>query len=616
MKILHCSDVHLGKKPFGTREFSQKRYLDFFRAFDQICDKGIELKVDLMLIAGDLFDKKELTPDTLERCEKTFLKLKNAKIDVLLIEGNHDNISGYDEVNSWISYLERKDYVKRGKYSFTGKDYKFEKIKIGDVNFYGVGYPGFAIDEVLEKLSEKLKDNSNIDVVNGDFFEFYHKHKDMDTYDLILGNPPYIRYQYLEEKQRSEMAEILTSHGMKANKLINTWVGFMVACVHMLSDNGKIAFVIPAEILQVAYAEDLRLFLSNKLSKITLLTFEELVFPGIEQEVVVFIGEKGDSEKGIKIVELNNLEDLENLNIYENGFQKLNHVHEKWTKYFTTIQENQLISDLKRDNRFQTLSETGIINVGITTGNNKYFSVNKKIVEKYDLTDVVRPLIGRSSHAHSVYFKEEDWKENVDQGKSAYLIDFPDTLLEKYSRGQKDYIEFGEKNGENTGYKCKIREKWYQIPSVWVPDAFFLRRNNLYPKFVLNCCAAVSTDTMHRIKFKEGIEPERIILSYYNSISFAFTEICGRSYGGGVLEILPGEVGKVLVPVLDCVPLEKVREVLHQVDQIVRNGENIEKALDIVDNGILKEYLGIDEKMCSMSRGIWKKMQHRRLKRG
>ena len=49
------------------------------------------------------------------------------------------------------------------------------------------------------------------------------------------------------------------------------------------------------------------------MSKITLLTFEELVFPGIEQEVVVFIGEKGDSEKGIKIVELNNLEDLENL---------------------------------------------------------------------------------------------------------------------------------------------------------------------------------------------------------------------------------------------------------------------------------------------------------------
>ena len=156
MKILHCSDIHLGKKPFGTREFSQKRYLDFFKAFEQISDKGIELGVEVMLISGDLFDKKELSPDTLDRCEKIFLKLKNARIEVLLIEGNHDNISGYDEINSWLGYLERKGYVRRGKYRFTGKEYDFEKIQIGDVNFYGAGYPGFAVDEVLEKLSEIL----------------------------------------------------------------------------------------------------------------------------------------------------------------------------------------------------------------------------------------------------------------------------------------------------------------------------------------------------------------------------------------------------------------------------------------------------------------------------
>ena len=369
-----------------------------------------------------------------------------------------------------------------------------------------------------EKLSKKLSSMANIRVVNGDFFEFYQEYKEVKKYDLILGNPPYIRYQYLESKQRAEMADILIQHGMRANKLINTWVGFMVACVHMLSPNGKIAFVVPAEILQVAYAEELRLFLANELSKITLLTFEELVFPDIEQEVVVFIGERGATEKGIKIVELNNLDDLESLDINANGFQKLSHVHEKWTKYFTTVQENQLISRIREDARFQKLSNTGIINVGITTGNNKYFSVDKETVENYDLTNVVRPLIGRSSHAHSIYFQQEDWKENAEQGKAAYLIDFPDVPIEKYSQGQKAYIEFGEKNEENIGYKCRIRERWYQIPSIWVPDAFFLRRNNLYPKFVLNCCDAVSTDTMHRVKFNEGIEPERIVLSYYNSI--------------------------------------------------------------------------------------------------
>ena len=153
-----------------------------------------------------------------------------------------------------------------------------------------------------DKLNKRLGRNSKVNVLNGCFFEYYHKNKDSRNFDLILGNPPYIRYQYLEEKQRAEMSDILISHGMKSNKLINAWVGFMVACVHMLSEQGKIALVIPAEILQVAYAEDLRLFLSNELSKITLLTFEELVFPGIEQEIVVFVGEKGSSEKGIKII--------------------------------------------------------------------------------------------------------------------------------------------------------------------------------------------------------------------------------------------------------------------------------------------------------------------------
>lgn len=468
----------------------------------------------------------------------------------------------------------------------------------------------------VQETSERVGPHQNIRLYQTDFFQYYQNHKEEQRFDLILGNPPYIRYQYLEEKQREEMSRILTAHGMKANRLINTWVGFLVACVHLLNEHGKIAFVIPAEILQVAYAEELRLFLAETLSKITLLTFEELIFPDIEQEVLVFIGEKGGEEKGIRIIELNNLEDLDTLDLHTDGFQKLNHVHEKWTKYFMSPKENCLITQLRSDRRFQKLSDTALINIGITTGNNKYFSVTQKAVEEYGLEQVVRPLIGRSSHANSVYFREEDWKKNADSGKAAYLIDFPDVPLEKYPKKHKTYIRQGEKNGEHTGYKCRIRDRWYRVPSIWVPDAFFLRRNNLYPKFVLNCCEAVSTDTMHRLKFYDGIEPERVVLSYYNSISFAFTEICGRSYGGGVLEILPGEVGNIVLPVLDAIPMEKIREMLDQVDKIIRSREEIEQALDLVDYKILVGELGLEADACTAARQIWKKMQHRRLKRG
>lgn len=469
--------------------------------------------------------------------------------------------------------------------------------------------------EEAEKLENNYKKSEKVKILNQDFFDYYEKENE-NKFDLILGNPPYIRYQYLHENQRKLMSDLLVSQGMKANRLVNTWVGFMVACVNLLSNEGKIAFVIPAEILQVAYAEDLRLFLADHLSKITLITFEELVFPDIEQEIVVFVGEKGNEEKGIRIIELNNLDDLKNFDIDTNGFQKLQHVHEKWTKYFTNNAENELISRFRNDNRFQKLSDCALINVGITTGNNKYFSINDNIVRQYALENVVRPLIGRSAHAHSVYFEYADWRGNVNAGKSAYLIDFPEIEYEKYPEKHKEYISMGEKNDENKGYKCSIRDRWYRIPSVWVPDAFFLRRNNLYPKFVLNCCDAVSTDTMHRVKFNDGVQPERILLSYYNSISFAFTELCGRSYGGGVLEILPGEVGNILVPKLDDISIEKVQQVLKEVDHIVRADEPIERALDIVDREILINSIGIEEKVCIDARTIWKKLQRRRLKRG
>lgn len=469
-------------------------------------------------------------------------------------------------------------------------------------------------DDEAVKVQNRYESKKNLRVINQDFFDYYEEYSD-EKFDLILGNPPYIRYQYLEEEQRALLSDILTSQGMKANKLINAWVGFMVACVNMLSDQGKIAFVIPAEILQVVYAEDLRLFLSNNLSKISIITFEELVFSDIEQEVVVFIGEKGEEEKGIRIIELNNLDDLKDFDINSNGFQKLQHVHEKWTKYFTTDKENELVSEIRNNDLFHKLSDCALINVGITTGNNKYFSVDKNTVEKYELESVVRPLIGRSSHANSIFFTQNDWMENVNSGKAAYLIDFPETPYDEYPEKHKEYIELGEEKEENKGYKCSIRDRWYRIPSIWVPDAFFLRRNNLYPKFVLNRCEAVSTDTMHRIKFNDGVSAEKIMLSYYNSISFAFTELCGRSYGGGVLEILPGEVGNIYVPKLDNISEDKVRSLLEKVDDIVRRNDDITKALDLVDDEILVAELGISKTLCNEARGIWKKLQKRRLKR-
>ena len=164
MKIVHCSDLHLGKKLSGTKDYVTKRYMDFFNAFATFVDKVEEIKPDVCLIAGDIFDKKEINPDILSKTEYLFKRLRdNIKKDIIAIEGNHDNSRILEE--SWLEYLQEQNILKVFYYNkdFEEKNY----LKIDDINFYPVGYPGFMIDEALTKLSEKLNpQEKNIVIVH------------------------------------------------------------------------------------------------------------------------------------------------------------------------------------------------------------------------------------------------------------------------------------------------------------------------------------------------------------------------------------------------------------------------------------------------------------------
>jgi DNA repair exonuclease SbcCD nuclease subunit len=162
MKILHCADIHLGRRPLGGQgDYSKKRYEDYFNAFNWAVDTAIENHVDIFLIAGDFFDKKELLPEVLEKSEKSLFRLKDSNIPVILIEGNHDNVTRGNETDSWLIYLENKGLFKRPDYHTTEESYHFENIRIGDVNIYGVGYPGSFVNETLVELSNFLEDKKH-----------------------------------------------------------------------------------------------------------------------------------------------------------------------------------------------------------------------------------------------------------------------------------------------------------------------------------------------------------------------------------------------------------------------------------------------------------------------
>lgn len=462
-------------------------------------------------------------------------------------------------------------------------------------------------------------------VINDDFYHAYKNGLEQKRFQAILGNPPYIRYQYLQEEQRVEQSEILTSNLMKSNKLINAWVSFTVACISCMEDSSRIGLVIPAELLQVKYSEDLREFLVKQLNRCTIITFDNLVFDDIEQEVVLLLGEKiaYDVEHLIKVVPFEDAESLDIHKLNSIEFMDADIESSKWTKYFLRDKQIELIDKIKNSNNFLKFSEIAKCEVGITTGNNKYFCVNDDTVRKYDLEAYCRPLIARSVNIRGVQFLREDWEENIAMGARTYLLDLTPYESHEFNEGLKEYIIWGEKTEQNLSYKTRIRDEWYKVPSVWSPDVFFLRRNYQFPKVMLNTSEvnAVSTDTMHRVKLKDAKNRLRLIVSYYTTIGLLFSELEGRSYGGGVLEILPSEVSKVMLPnIFDSTFIsdQEIEELFHKIDYYIRNNRNeyIEPLLDEIDRRILIEKFALSLEDITELRDAWNMLRNRRLARG
>lgn len=219
-------------------------------------------------------------------------------------------------------------------------------------------------------------------------------------------------------------------------------------------------------------------------------------------------------------------------------------------------------------------------------------------------------LVGRSVQVPSPIFKMRDWKDNVDKQARAYIIDFPTKKELSKHKGALSYIQLGEDLKINKGYKTSIRAEWQIIPSLRKSAALFIRRNNLYPKLVINEAGAYTTDTMHRVTPKNGINLQALTASYYNSLSLAFSEISGRSHGGGVLELMPSEVEDILLP-YDL----NNSKLLPRIEKSLRSKVEMKELLAFTDDQILGKNLGFTKQEIKMFNKIWLKLQKRRLYR-
>jgi adenine-specific DNA-methyltransferase len=481
-------------------------------------------------------------------------------------------------------------------------------------------------DKALDRLRSLGFHPDETTIHRDDFFAYCQKHLMIDKgllsicstgeprfFDAIIGNPPFVRYQNFPEEQRKPAFQIMKTADMNPSRLTNTWVPFLVAASFLLTENGRLAMVIPAELLQVNYAAELRLFLSNYFNKLTIITFRKLIFEGIQQEVVLLLAEGNNGEStGIRTIELNSIDDLasyEHTDFATAELKPMDHSAEKWTQYFLDTEEITLLRELKKNNKLTEAGKVIGVDVGVVTGQNQFFVLSEEQVNNVSLKRYSRRIVSRSGHLKGAIFSEDDWQSNVENNLPAYLLDLPKKDFDELPKAAQDYIKTGEEAEFHTGFKCRIRPRWYIVPSVWTPDAFMLRQVHGYPKLIVNQAGATCTDTIHRVKLLNGMRAEVIAAAFLNSLTFAFSEVMGRSYGGGVLELEPNEAEKLPIPLIGADKLD-----LQKLHKYLLDGD-IYSVLGITDKVLLVDGFGLDQQQVKMLRGIWEKLRDRRINR-
>lgn len=481
---------------------------------------------------------------------------------------------------------------------------------------------GAFISEIAKKTDGKIKlcatdineqelntakskwNRKNASFVHEDFLKFDSKQR----FSIVLGNPPYVKKNLMSQEQIDICNEIHQKEFSSANTIKNIWTSFVIKASKLLTKEGILAYVLPSELLQVKFAEEIREFLKKNFERIEIFTFNDLMFDCKGQDTVVLIAYKKHEEKGEFFTNIDSSETLLNNNFVLQKNNLLVDSNVKWTHHFLTRVELEFIESLR--NRLLTINDYCFAKPGIVTAANDYFIISEQKAKEFKISKYTKPIIQKGLYVNgSVVFDDTNMEELVSNKLPTRFLHLTDET--KISNELSIYLAIGEKREINTRYKCKQRKNWYAVPNVsTVPDAFFFKRSHLYPKLLKNVSQSLVTDSAYKIEMKQGFNINSFIFSFYNSLTLLFAEIEGRYYGGGVLELTPSEFKKLPLPYLIISDRDFQQFVLQFEEK-----QNIEEILEKNDFNILNSVLGLSPQDISEVERIRMKLFNKRMRK-
>ena len=483
-----------------------------------------------------------------------------------------------------------------------------------DLGVHNPGHRVFGadIDPAAREFADSLWASGvpKANLVTDDFFSLSPGTNGIPLVDAVVGNPPYIRSQWLSPDSKRRATQALARSGIRLSGRSNAWAYFVAHAMRFLRANGRLVFLLPASVCFADYAAEVLELVRRDFKRSAILHIPQRLFPDTEERVVVFLAEDygqgpGELSRG-EVADLNALERFGS----DRSWMRLNN-GSAWGQLEPARLTTEEVVDWSESTSHPNVHELGTIatiRIGLVTGANKFFirsRARSQALEEAGITSL--PIVSRSGRLKTLEWTDSDQaKLDVSGSPSRLMVVPPDAAL----RGEtRSWIEHGETDGLHQRYKCRLRDPWYSIDAGRRPDAFLRYMSSRTPTIVLNQADSRTTNSIHNLWWRTDWSDSRAYAVASCTSLFALgCEIFGHAYGGGVLKLEPKAVAELPVPVCEVDP-----RVFVDVNAALSNGD-LGRARSIADKAILNSGLGFSGGRIARLRAATDRLaKHRRL---
>ena len=372
-----------------------------------------------------------------------------------------------------------------------------------------------------------------------------------ERFECAAGNPPFIRYQTFKGEVRARALKLCASLGVRFSGLTASWAPFLVATANMLKPDGRMAFVVPAAIGHAPYAAPLLDYLVKHFSTVQIIAVRRKLFPQLSEDCwLLYASGFGGRTAELRFSVCDHF--IPSATPPRDGIRVS--VHEwrnSWNRrlrpYLLPNSVRELYKVAASSSDAIRFGDIATIGIGYVSGANEFFHLRPSQAEEWSIPDrLLHPTVrnGRVLPAKELTMRTiEQWWQSDD----------PMMLLRIPKRGRLPlgvarYLDTDRGRRARAAYKCRMREPWYSVPDVHVPDFFLTYMSGRMPHLVRNAAGATCTNAVHSIRARDK-NAVRQLAKYWDTPFLRLScELEGHPLGGGMLKLEPREATQILFP--------------------------------------------------------------------